>query len=88
MVIRRWLSGSDDAAKGDIGMKKRQLKPPFYRVVATCHQHGTVVVERKPHPKTGQQTECGAIQQPTPMSIVCPHCTYHARVTSTQLIEA
>ena len=67
-------------------MAKKPLKPPFYLHTATCHIHGTVTVERKPHPQRGQRTDAGAIQSPTYRSIVCPHCTYHAAVTGVEFI--
>ena len=69
-------------------MTKKQLKPPYYRVTAECHIHGTVHTERKPHPKTGQRLDTGGIQRPEPIEIVCPHCTYHAKVTHIELVTA
>jgi hypothetical protein len=67
-------------------MAKKQLKPPFYRLTATCSVHGKVTVERKPNPKAGQKTESGGIESPHSLSIVCPHCSWQARVTSTELV--
>ena len=68
-------------------MAKRPLKPPFYRLTATCSVHGTVTVERKPNPKAGQKCESGGVEQPHVLSVVCPHCVFHARVIGAELVE-
>ncbi|MCM0081804.1 hypothetical protein L4X63_09400 [Geomonas sp. Red32] len=70
-------------------MKEKQLKPPFYRVTAECGKCGTVRTTRKPHRLAGQRNDCGHIIPPEPREIVCPTpgCTWHAKVTSTELVE-
>jgi hypothetical protein len=70
-------------------MDKKQLKPSFYRLTATCTVHGMVTVERKPNPKAGQRhpNETGGLIQPHPSAVVCPHCVFHCKVTGAELIE-
>ncbi len=70
-------------------MTKKPLKRPFYRLTANCSKHGTVTVERKPNPQSGQPwpTGSGGITPPYPRSVVCPHCPWHCAVTSAELIE-
>jgi hypothetical protein len=68
-------------------MAPKQLKPPYYHVAAHCPQCGIITAQRKPHPKAGQRTESGGIQQPKPLSIVCS-CRYHAKVISAVLVSA
>jgi hypothetical protein len=71
-------------------MNTKALKPPFYRLTATCSVHGEVTVDRKRNPKTGLRhpNETGALIEPFPSSIVCPHCVFHCKVTGFEWVEA
>ena len=67
-------------------MQKKPLKPPFYRLTATCHQDGEFTVERKPNPKSGQKSESGGVEPAHSLAIVCPKCTHWATVTGAELV--
>lgn len=73
---------------GGTFMAKKALKPPYYRLTATCSKHGTVTVERKPNPRAGQPEPNGSgrLITPHPGSVVCPYCAWHATVYAAELI--